>query len=476
MNVAPQLRKAPPLPSYTGRSLPADLNAEGVVLGDVLEAGNLDRVRDIVRTEDFFSEANRDVHAAMVALEQRGATISYPTVVARMRDLGTLQRAGGAAYVKSLEREFPVAIRIEDVARVVAMKARRRAAIEAAHRILAEGFADDIGDEADWLESLDGRMAAATASQSVDLPATMADTLTEVVAELSRTGGVEKRPRLSTGLLDLDRLLLGGLRAGSMTAVGGRWGSGKSALALQIATHIAGHGRSVAIFSVEMSREELAERALFARARVSASKIAAKHTLNEHDWTQLRAAGAQLAQGAPIWLSDSDDLTMNQARGTALRVQREAERRGAPLGLVVIDYLQLLNGRDGLDRSANREQEVSHIAKSAKKLARRLNCPVIAVSQLNGEAAKRGRPTSDDMRESKAIAMHADNVILIHNDAAEERARRQAEGERVPIPPCEPADIIVDKQRGGPQKVTAPVLWFPSCTTFVDCETREYEP
>lgn len=470
--------------SIEGKTPPNAMDAEAAVLSAVLlKPGTLAEVAPIVRPEHFYAEPNQLIFEAITWLDANEQAVDPVTVSTYLSDRGKLNVVGGTPYLAQLCEATPAVYNVVGHAKLVAEKARRRRIIELAHEVLAEGYGD-VGDEAEWATGVESRFVSLLESNSPKETSTIGDALRRYWSAFSAEADGKAVPVGGCfGIADLDDLL-GPLKAGRITCVGGFWGDGKSALGAQVALATALDGRpvdtklpvdswpSAALFmSTEMTDEELAQRALFSTARVDSSKARpTRHgDISTVEWRALQEAGTVLSK-LPVWIDDRAEVTPSDIRASVRRHKALAKRAGRVLRVVVVDYLQLVDGRQGLGKQANREQEVANVARALKKLAKSEDVHVVALAQLNDDPNKRGKderkPTSRDFRESKAIPQNADNVVLIYNPAARERARQIHSGQTPARSRTgEDVELIVDKHRGGPTG-TVKAVFFPALTRF----------
>ena len=450
---------------FAGKVPAHDLDAEGIVLGAVL-GGDLDRVSDVLKPEDFYSDVNGAIYKAALDVTASGKAATLVHVTGHLRDREMLAQVGGAAYVAQLAMETVYVSRIDEVARRVRDKARVRRMVAECHRIAAEGYSD-VGEVEEWLNASEATIHRVASDREA---ATTLTLLRDSVGSVfKRALEPQDESGLRTGFPDLDRLL-GPMKPGQLIVIGALSGIGKSSLAMNIATSVSTSGHCVLVFSAEMETDELAERALFAAARVDSSKMHSKWRLTQTDFAALTAAATYVSNAA-MWIDDRPSISPAQIRSRARRLHADLRRQNSGLGMIVVDYLQLLDGKSGVPKGANREQEVAEIARSLKVLAKEAEVPVLALAQLNADSENfnggRGRPPRlGDLRESKALGQNADKVILIHNPAANARAEaiRQGEHSHGPLP-AEEVDLIVAKNRGS-RTGTTKVLFFPSYTLF----------
>jgi replicative DNA helicase len=420
--------------STLDRSLPHSIEAERSVLGAILLENNaLHQAQQLLTDDDFYRDDHRRIYRAMGLLSERSAVIDLITVTEELERRGELQAAGGAAYISSLVDGVPKSSNIEHYARIVKEKATLRGLISSAHQIISSAMTaeEETGDILDAAERSILRIAENRLRTGFVPLRQVADESLKVIERLSERR--ELVTGLATGLERFDELT-SGLQRGDLVVVAGRPSMGKTALALNIAQHAAvKEHRKVGVFSLEMTKEQLFLRLLCAQAKVDAHRLRTG-TLSKADWTKLTLAFAQLAE-APIFIDDTAALGILEMRAKARRLKME---RG--LDLVVVDYLQLVRGRA---RYENRTQEISDISRSLKALAKELDVPLIAISQLSRAPETRGgdhRPQLSDLRESGAIEQDADLVAFIYREEVY-RPDEDNHGR---------ATLIIGKQRNGP--------------------------
>jgi replicative DNA helicase len=420
--------------STLDRSLPHSIEAERSVLGAILLENNaLHQAQQLLADDDFYRDDHRRIFRAMGQLSERSAVIDLVTVKDELERRGELQAAGGVSYISSLVDGVPKSANIEHYARIVKEKATLRGLISSAHQIISSAMTaeDETGDILDAAERSILRIAENRLRTGFVPLRQVADESLKVIERLSERR--ELVTGLATGLERFDELT-SGLQRGDLVVVAGRPSMGKTALALNISQHAAVKDhRKVGVFSLEMTKEQLFLRLLCAQAKVDAHRLRTG-TLSKADWTKLTLAFAQLAE-AQIFIDDTAALGILEMRAKARRLKLE---RG--LDLVVVDYLQLVRGRA---RYENRTQEISDISRSLKALAKELDVPLIAISQLSRAPETRGgdhRPQLSDLRESGAIEQDADLVTFIYR----EEVYRPDEENRGR------ATLIIGKQRNGP--------------------------
>ncbi len=464
-------------PSAEGRVAPHDLDAEAAVISAVLlERSALDEVLETLRAEHFYSEANRRIYEAACELAEKGTPIDVVTVARWLRDAGRFDQMGGVAYLNQIADSVPAVAHVAAYATIVREKWRLRQLIATCQRVAAEGYAEvaDVQEFVDHAEQSVYDIARTNSASAVQPVREVVETVfKQLEAQLKRG---DKITGLSTGFDRLDGMTAG-LHPGELTIVAARPGMGKTSLVLNIAAHVAQPrevvseqggerteqlGAGVIVFSLEMPREQLGSRMLCSEASVDVSKMRSGH-LQARDWQALTRAASDLAR-RPMWIDDTPALGLLELRAKVRRLQ--GDRRGPGVGLVVVDYLQLMQGRQG---ASSREQEISEISRGLKGLSKELSVPVIALSQLNRavetRATKDKRPQLSDLRESGAIEQDADNIIFIYREDYYDRDDAEKRGL---------AELIVAKQRNGPTGKVR-VRFTASCTRFDNLAPEEYE-
>ncbi|MCH6546518.1 MAG: replicative DNA helicase, partial [Deltaproteobacteria bacterium] len=414
---------------------PQNLEAEASVLGGILlENEAIDRVLEIVTPDLFYRESHRKVFRAMMELADRSEPVDLITLSEFLKAKGELDAVGGTAYLASLANLVPTAANIAHYARIVREKGILRHLITVATGIATRGL-EDQGNVEEFLDEAEKSIFDISEkrikSSFVFLGDMMNDSIKMVEKLYERKEMITGVP---TGFKDLDKLTAG-LQPADLIVVAGRPSMGKTAFSLNIAAHAALHaGIGVAIFSLEMAKEQLGLRMLCSEARVDHSKVRSGH-LAEREFPALVSAAGRLAE-APIYIDDTPAISILELRAKARRLVRDRDKK---IGLIVVDYLQLMRGMSTVQ---NREQEISEISRSLKALAKELHVPVIAISQLNRRVEDRGdkRPMMADLRESGAIEQDADVIAFIYRD---EVYNKDSTDQGM-------AEIIVAKQRNGP--------------------------
>ncbi|CAN5630126.1 replicative DNA helicase [soil metagenome] len=449
MSVAelPSARSAPEF----DRTPPQDIEAEKSVLGGMLLSK--DAIAEVIETlhsGDFYRPAHATIHDVILDLYARGEPADPVTVSAELTRKGELARVGGAPYLHTLIAAVPTAANAAYYARIVRERAVLRRLVEAGTRIVQLGYAGSGGEVDDLVDSAQEEVYAVTERRgSTDyarLSEIMQGALDEIEAISSRGGELVGVP---TGFADLDELT-NGLHPGQMIILAARPAIGKSTLGLDLARSAAiKHGLTTAIFSLEMTRNEITMRLLSAEARVALHHMRSG-TMTDEDWTRLARRMSEVAE-APLFIDDSPNMTMMEIRAKCRRLKQRHDLR-----MVVVDYMQLMTSGK---RVESRQLEVSEFSRSLKLLAKELDVPVVAISQLNRGPEQRTdkKPLLSDLRESGSLEQDADMVILMHREDAYERESPRA-GE---------ADLIVAKHRNGPTR-TITVAFQGHYSRFVD--------
>ena len=428
---------------------PHSIEAEESVLGGVLLDNHaLDRALEFVVPDDFYREVHRKIMRAMLDLNQRSEPIDLVTLADTLKVRGELQDIGGAAYLAELADKVPTAANVAYYARLVRQKSVLRSLIHTATEIATRGY--ESGADVDlFLDEAEHKIFEISERkvrpQFFRIRDIMVDSMKAIEEMYERKELVTGIP---TGFVDLDRMTAG-LQPSDLIIIAGRPSMGKTAFALNVAQYVAMNAKTgVAVFSLEMSKEQLALRLLCGEARVDMSTVRSGRS-PDRDFPKLVTAAGRLSD-APIYIDDTPALSVLELRAKARRLKRERE---AKLGLILVDYLQLMRGHTGAD---NREQEISGISRSLKALAKELGVPVVALSQLNRQVEARAekRPVMADLRESGAIEQDADVIAflyrpIVYDKNAEERA----------------AEVIIAKQRNGPIG-TVNLTFMPEYTRF----------
>lgn len=446
------------------RQPPFSLEAEAAVLGGMLiEEDAIVRVADVVDDSMFYREAHRRLFRAMTRLFQRGKVIDPITVSEDLKAVGELESIGGWEYLASLLDAVPTAANIEYHAGIVYEQALLRRLIDAGREIVRDVYEPGERPVREILDLAEQRVFNVSQLRGregfVWIKEVLWPTFEHIDMLQETAGGISG---LATGFPDLDRMTAG-LQPGELSIVAGRPSMGKTSWVLNVAQTVSiEHGVPVGIFSLEMSKEQLVQRLLCAEGRIDAQRLR-RGRLGSNEFQQLaRAAG--LLNTAPIWIDDSATGNVLEMKAKARRLKAETK----DLGLVIIDYMQLMTGGT---RKENRVQEVSEISRGLKALARELDIPVIALSQLSRAPEQRTdrRPQLSDLRESGSIEQDADLVMFLYRPeyylGPTDRDGNSLEGK---------AELIVAKQRNGP---TGSVdLFFRKSFTLFESVSQMPEP
>ena len=415
------------------RTPPQDLIAEQSVLGGMLLSKDaISDVVEILKERDFYRPAHELIFDAILDLYGRGEPADAITVAAELTKRGDIARAGGAPYLHTLINSVPTAANASYYAKIVRERAIARRLVEAGTKIVQLGYATE-GDIDDVVDQAQAEVYQVTERRASEDYVQLNTLLEETFDEMERISkGVGPEGVLS-GFRDLDKLT-NGFHPSNMIVIAARPAVGKSTLALDIVRNAAIHEKKTAvIFSLEMSRSEITMRMLSAEARVALNSIRSG-ALTDDEWARLARRMGEISD-APLFIDDSANLSMMEIRAKARRLKQRHD-----LKLIVIDYLQLMSSGKKVE---NRQQEVSEFSRHLKLMAKELDIPVIAISQLNRSPEQRAdkKPMLSDLRESGAIEQDADMVILLHREDLYDKQNRSGE-----------ADLFVVKHRNGPTR------------------------
>ncbi|MBI4117415.1 MAG: replicative DNA helicase [Parcubacteria group bacterium] len=424
--------------NQTDKLPPQNLEAEKSVLGSVLiDKNSIEKVIDVLRPDDFYNRQNQLVFRVMAGLLEKSEPIDILTVSNKLEENNELESAGGASYLTSLLSATPTSAHILNYAKIVRRKKILRDLIDSAHKITALGHQEDESIEK-ILDQAEQNLFAVSQRSLTQEFIPLKEELQEAFERLERLHRGDGALRgLSTGFVDLDSILAG-LQRSDLVILGARPSLGKTSLALDIVRNAAKKENvGVGVFSLEMSKDQVIDRILSAEAGVGLWKLRTGHLTSAgdfNDFSKISLALDSLSK-VPIFIDDAPSPTVLQIRAMARRLKAKND-----LGLLVIDYLQLVQPRSDIDGYV---QQVTDVANSLKALARELNIPIIAVSQLSRavEARPDQRPRLSDLRESGGIEQAADLVMFIHR---EDKVKRH-DSDRKNI-----AEIIIAKHRNGP--------------------------
>ena len=440
------------------RPVPYDLGAEEAVLGSLLlDRDSVIKIAPFLQPADFYREAHGWIYGAVLDLYARREPPDPVTLSAELERSGHLENIGGYSYLINLVNRTPTAVHIEYYAHIVERTAVLRRLISAGGEIAALGYSEEH-EVAQVLDKAEQVLFAISQRSSVKEFASIEQVLNEYYDRIEtiqhNPGGVVGVP---TGFHDLDEAT-GGFQRSDLLIMAARPGVGKTSLALGIAHNAASKGKSVGVFSLEMSREQLVQRLLAVETGVDSQQLRLGY-LTDDEWHLVSDAIGRLAQ-MPIYIDDSAGLTVHEVRSKSRRLQAEVG-----VDMLIVDYLQLMQGT--ARRDGNRVQEVSEISRNLKMLARELNVPVLACAQLSRAVESRSThvPILSDLRESGSIEQDADIVMFIHR---EEMYNPETDKKGI-------AEIHIAKHRNGPL-TTIPLRFFSRTTKFTDLEVYRQEP
>ncbi len=427
---------------HTHRLPPQNLEAEMSVLGGVLlENEALSRALEFLTASDFYRESHRKIFGALLALSEKNEPADLVTLTAVLKDRGDLEDVGGSTYLATLVDYVPTAANIAYYCKLVKEKSVARKLIEVSTDIATRGY--EGGDMEEILDHAEKSIFEISENRIRPSYYPVRDILKDTFKSIEK---LYERKELVTGVPtgyhDMDKMTAG-LQPSDLIILAGRPSMGKTAFALNLLENATTHSEkpvTAAIFSLEMSKEQLVQRLLCSIARVDAGRLRTGH-LGESDWPKLTMAAGQLTE-AQIFIDDTPAITVLELRSKARRLKAEHG-----LGLIIVDYLQLMRGSN----PESRQQEISEISRSLKALAKELDLPVVALSQLNRSLESRTdkRPMMADLRESGAIEQDADVIMFVYRDAVycddcKSREKTCDKGHD------KDAEIIIGKQRNGP--------------------------
>jgi replicative DNA helicase len=415
------------------RTPPQDVIAEQSVLGGMLLSKDaISDVVEILKERDFYRPAHELIYDVIIDLYGRGEPADPVTVAAELTKRGDLVRAGGAPYLHTLISSVPTAANAGYYAKIIRERAIMRRLVEAGTKIVQLGYTDE-GEVDDAVDQAQAEVYAVTERRQSEDYVQLSELLPAAYDEIEKISAGVVGEGVKTGFKDLDALT-NGFHPGNMIVLAARPAVGKSTLGLDIARYASINKRETSvIFSLEMSRSEITMRMLAAEARVPLNNIRSGQ-LGEEEWAKMARRMGEISD-APLFIDDSPNLSLMEIRAKARRLKQRHN-----LKLVVIDYLQLMTSGKKVE---NRQQEVSEFSRQLKLLAKELNVPVVAISQLNRSPEQRSdkKPMLSDLRESGSIEQDADVVILLHREDLYDSQNRSGE-----------ADLIVAKHRNGPTR------------------------
>ena len=436
-----------------GKVPPHDTEAEQAVLGSMLT--DVDAVVDaieILKPEDFYREDNKNIYEAMLNLYGKAEPIDVITVKSELTSMGKFEVVGGLEYLATLPDKVPTTTNAIKYIHIVEEKSILRKLIKTANDLISLGYAQNEDIDV-IIEQAEKKIFDIMQGKNQKGYTALKDILVESFAEIEKLyNQKEAITGIPTGFADLD-YKTAGLHKSDLILIAARPAMGKSAFALNIATNAAINAKvPVIIFNLEMSKSQLVNRMLCSEAMVDSNKIRTGK-MDEEDWVKLATALGPLSE-APIYIDDTPGITVSEIRAKCRKLKLEKD-----IGLVVIDYLQLIQGSG--KKNASREQEISEISRSLKILAKELDIPVVALSQLSRAAEQRAdhRPMLSDLRESGAIEQDADIVMFLYRD---DYYNPDTEKKNI-------AEIILAKHRAG-STGTIELLWLGNYTKFANIE------
>ena len=438
-----------------GKVPPNDVEAEQAVLGSMLtDKDAVISAIEILKVDDFYRTDNKSIYEAIMNLYNRAEPIDIITVKAELESLGKFEQVGGLEYLASLPDKVPTTANAIKYIKIVEEKSTLRNLIKTANEIIELGY-DPTEDVSDIMEGAEKKIFNIMQNKDKKSYSPIKDVLVDSFTQLEELYNRKQHiTGVPSGFVELD-YKTAGFHGSDLVLIAARPAMGKTAFALNIATNAAVRANvPVAIFSLEMSKEQMVNRILCSEAMVDSNKVRTGK-LEEDDWTKLAGSIGPLSE-AEIYIDDTPGISITEIRAKCRKLKLEKN-----IGMVVIDYLQLVQGTN--KRGASREQEISEISRSLKILAKEIGVPVIALSQLSRAAEQRPdhRPMLSDLRESGAIEQDADIVMFLYRD---DYYNKDSEKKDI-------AEVIIAKHRGG-STGTVELLWLGSYTKFVNLEKR----
>ena len=437
-----------------GKIPPNDVEAEQAVIGSMLtDRDAVISAIEILKEEDFYREDNKTIYEAILNLYNRSEPIDIITLKAELTSMGMFEKIGGLEYIVGLPEKVPTTANVERYINIVKEKTELRRLIKAANEIIEQGY-DPTENIDDIMNSAEKKIFNIMQDKDQKTYSAIKDVLVDAFTELEQLYNQKQHiTGVPTGFIDLD-YKTAGLHNSDLILIAARPAMGKSAFALNIATNAAVKAKVPAVlFSLEMSKEQMVNRILCSEAMVDSNKVRTGK-IDDDDWIKLADTMGDLSE-APIYIDDTPGISINEIRAKCRKLKLERN-----IGLVVIDYLQLVQG-SSKRASGSREQEISEISRSLKILAKEINVPVIALSQLSRAPEQRPdhRPMLSDLRESGAIEQDADIVMFLYRD---DYYNEDSEDKGL-------AEVIVAKHRAG-STGTVKLVWLGNYTKFANME------
>ena len=438
-----------------GKVPPHDVEAEQAVLGSMLtDKDAVISAIEVLKVEDFYRTDNKSIYEAIMNLYNKAEPIDIITVKDELESLGKFEQVGGLEYLASLPDKVPTTANAMKYIKIVEEKSTLRNLIKTANEIIELGY-DPTEDVSDIMEGAEKKIFNIMQNKDKKSYSPIKDVLVDSFTQLEELYNRKQHiTGVPSGFVELD-YKTAGFHGSDLVLIAARPAMGKTAFAVNIATNAAVRANvPVAIFSLEMSKEQLVNRILCSEAMVDSNKVRTGK-LEEDDWTKLAGSIGPLSE-AEIYIDDTPGISITEIRAKCRKLKLEKN-----IGMVVIDYLQLVQGSN--KRNGSREQEISEISRSLKILAKEIGVPVIALSQLSRAAEQRPdhRPMLSDLRESGAIEQDADIVMFLYRD---DYYNKDSEKKDI-------AEVIIAKHRGG-STGTVELLWLGSYTKFVNLEKR----
>jgi replicative DNA helicase len=431
-----------------GKVPPHNAEAEQTVLAScMIDHTAVEKVVNLLSYDDFYYEANKEIYDSIKQIHMQNIPVDAVTVFEELKKRGKIDYIGGFEYLATLTENIITSKNVEAYCNIIREKSTLRKLISASQEIIEKSYKED-DDVQKIIELAEQRVFSISQNRSINSFSEIKEVLMNVFNQLEERaksgGGITG---LATGYTDLDRMT-SGLQKSDLILIAARPSMGKTALALNIAMNVVKNGASVALFSLEMSKEQYVQRIISQEAMVDSTKLRTG-SLDDDDWTRVINT-MSLISDCKIFIDDTPSVTLFEMMSICRRLKIE---KG--LDLIVVDYLQLMS--DG-GRTDNRQQEISNISRGLKTLARELNCPVLALSQLSRAPELRNdhRPVMSDLRESGAIEQDADVVIMLYRDEYYNKEESEKKGI---------TDVIITKQRNGPVG-TVELAWIGQYTKF----------
>ena len=439
-----------------GKVPPHDIEAEQAIIGSMLtDKDAVISAIEVLKEEDFYREDNRAIYSAILNLYNRAEPIDIITVKAELEAMGKFEQVGGLEYLAELPEKVPTTANAQKYIKIVEEKSTLRNLIKTANEIIELGY-DPTEEVEDIMENAEKKIFNIMQDKNQKGYSPLKDVLVESFNKLEELYNRKQHiTGVPTGFTELD-YKTAGLHDSELILIAARPAMGKSAFVLNIATNAAIKAKTpVVIFSLEMSKEQMVNRILCSEAMVDSNKVRTGK-LEEDDWVKLAGAIGPLSE-ADIYIDDTPGISITEIRAKCRKLKLEKN-----IGLVIIDYLQLVQGSNNR-KNGSREQEISEISRSLKILAKEIGVPVIALSQLSRAVEQRPdhRPMLSDLRESGAIEQDADIVMFLYRD---DYYNKDSEKKDI-------AEVIIAKHRGG-STGTIELLWLGSYTKFVNLEKR----